>query len=64
MDKSGSHVPVSLLACLEDLSAVGGYAWGASGLAHMYRQLGLASRSQVHGIGGYMTLMQVIFIYS
>ena len=60
VDKSGSHVPVALLASLDDLGAISGYAWGASALAYMYRQLGLASRAGVSGIAGYMTLIQVL----
>ncbi|XP_052179873.1 protein MAIN-LIKE 1-like [Diospyros lotus] len=58
VDKSGSMISISYLALLEDLSISGTYAWGAACLAYLYRQLGIASRRDVKGICGYLTLLE------
>ncbi|XP_052177965.1 protein MAIN-LIKE 1-like isoform X2 [Diospyros lotus] len=58
VDKSGTMISVSYLALLEDLSVSGTYAWGAACLAYLYRQLGIASRRDVKGICGYLTLLE------
>ena len=57
-DKSGTRVSVQYLEPLLDLGQVHTYAWGAAGLAFMYRQLGLATRSGVKQIAGYITLLE------
>ena len=58
VDKSGTRVPIAYLALLRHLDRVRTYAWGAGALAHLYRQLGIASRASVRQISGYMTLLQ------
>jgi len=60
VNKSCTMILVSYLALLEDLSVSGTYAWGATCLAYLYRQLGIASRRDVKGICGYLTLLEVI----
>lgn len=57
-DKSGTRVPIAYLCLLRDLDRVSTYAWGTAALAYLYRQLGIASRSSVRQISGYMTLLQ------
>ncbi|XP_028068168.1 protein MAIN-LIKE 1-like [Camellia sinensis] len=57
-DKSGGKVPVVYLGLLMDLGSIHTYAWGATALAFLYRQLGYASRSSVKQMGGYMTLLE------
>ncbi|KAG5565581.1 hypothetical protein RHGRI_001482 [Rhododendron griersonianum] len=37
------------------------YAWGVGALGFLYRQLGQASRSHVKQMGGYTTLLEVVF---
>ena len=51
-DKSGTRVAVGYLREVHDLAVVPGIAWGASALAYLYRQLGLASRVGVRQIDG------------
>lgn len=58
-DKSGDRISVNFLKLLEDPQDVKSYAWGAAALAHMYRQLGCASRAGVRQISGYLTLLEV-----
>ena len=58
VDKSGMRVPIAYLSLLRDLGRVSTFAWGAGALAHLYRQLGVASRASVRQMSGYMTLLQ------
>ena len=39
------------------------WSWGGMGLAFLYEQLSLTSDSSVASIGGYMTLLVVIFVF-
>ena len=57
-DKSGTRVPVLYLRLLMNLDQARTYAWGAAALAHLYRQLGFATRSGVRQIAGYLTLLE------
>ncbi|KAK1304873.1 hypothetical protein QJS10_CPB11g00705 [Acorus calamus] len=57
-DKTGTHVSVEYLQYLLDLKKVKDHAWGAATLAHLYRQLGIASRAKCKQISGYLTLLQ------
>jgi hypothetical protein len=59
VDKSSVRVPVSFLRLLENLEEVNMYSWGAACLAHLYRQLGCASRYATTQIAGYTTLIEV-----
>ena len=43
---------------LTDIDAISSYAWGAAALAFLYRQLGLASRTGVKQIAGYLKLLE------
>lgn len=57
-DKSGTRVSIQYLDPLLQLDRIHTYAWGAAGLAHLYRQLGLATRRDVKQIAGYLTLLE------
>ncbi|KAK1257808.1 hypothetical protein QJS04_geneDACA023589 [Acorus gramineus] len=41
---------------MEDIASVG---WGVAALAHLYRQLGIASRAKCRQISGFLTLLEV-----
>lgn len=57
-DKTGNKISVYYLQSLMDLGSVGNIAWGMGVLAHLYRQMGLATRSGVRQISGNLTLLQ------
>ena len=61
-DKTKSKVSIYYLGCLRDLSKVGQIGWGMAILAHLYRQLGQASRSGVRWICGCLTLLVVRYL--
>ncbi|XP_028051734.1 protein MAIN-LIKE 1-like [Camellia sinensis] len=58
VDKTTIRVSVVYLKLLEDLNLVHSYAWGAAALAFLYKQLGMATKSTVRQIAGYMTLLE------
>ena len=58
-DKSSTRVPVYYLSLLMDLGRVHHYAWGDAALAYLYRQLGIATRTDVRQIVGYLSLLKV-----
>ncbi|CAL5377741.1 unnamed protein product [Camellia sinensis] len=49
---------IHYLQLLKDLNLVHSYAWGAAALAFLYRQLGMATKSTVRQIAGYMTVVK------
>ena len=51
------------LKAFRDLGQSGGYAWGVVALVHMYDQLDEASRTTTRQIAGYLTLLQVNFVF-
>src|SRR5262249_34444645 len=53
----GSSISLRFLTCLEDLSAVGSYAWGAAMLAHLFYHLSRTSRSNT-GISDFGPFLQ------
>ncbi|CAN1781562.1 Protein MAIN-LIKE 2, partial [Linum perenne] len=65
-DRSGSYVHLFFLPLLEDITAIGEYAWGAAALSWLYRELGWCafriesspSCGHIGDIGGWMTLVQ------
>ncbi|XP_021847512.2 protein MAINTENANCE OF MERISTEMS-like [Spinacia oleracea] len=57
-DKSKSRLSAKVLLDLDTLDDVGEYSWGSACLAYLYRQLGVASRSESRGIGGCLALLQ------
>lgn len=57
-DKSKTHVHISLLNPLKNLGNISNYSWGSATLAFLYRQLGLATRSGVKQIAGFLCLLE------
>ncbi|XP_012828838.1 PREDICTED: serine/threonine-protein phosphatase 7 long form homolog [Erythranthe guttata] len=57
-DRSVDRFKPTWMRYSSDLEHVGEYAWGAAVLAHLYRQLGLASRAHVKGLQGCTLLLQ------
>ena len=62
-NKSATHVHVVHLDTFRDLAQSVSYAWGAATLVHMYDQLNEASQSTTRQIVGYLTLLQVNFVF-
>lgn len=62
IDKSMTYVGMQYVLPLVNLNRVHRFAWGACALAHLYDELSEVSKSKVKQLGGYMTLLQVIFI--
>ena len=62
-NKSATYVHVVHLDAFRDLGQSGGYAWGVAALVHMYDQLDEASRTTTRQIAGYLTLLQVNFVF-
>lgn len=58
-DKSGTRVNVGYLKYLENLDDVCKLAWGASGLAYLYKGMGDASKHNVKQIMGFLALLEV-----
>ncbi|KAK9714639.1 hypothetical protein RND81_06G108600 [Saponaria officinalis] len=58
VDKSGDRVIARMLCFFEDLSAVSDYAWGATTLAYLYRELGMVTREGAQGVSGCLSLLQ------
>ncbi|CAN0915847.1 Protein MAIN-LIKE 1 [Linum grandiflorum] len=57
-DTTGSCAKIGILESLADVRKIREYAWGAATLAHMYRELGKASRAKSMNFCGCMTLLQ------
>ena len=62
-NKSATYVHVVHLDVFRDLGQSGGYAWGVAALVHMYDQLDEASRTTTRQMAGYLTLLQVNFVF-
>ena len=62
-NKSATYVHVVHLDAFLDLAQSGGYAWGVAALIHMYDQLDEASRTTTRQLAGYLTLLQVNFVF-
>ena len=62
-NKSATYVHVVHLDAFRDLAHSGGYAWGVAALVHMYDQLDEACRTTTRQLAGYLTLLQVNFVF-
>ena len=62
-NKSATNVHVVHLEAFRDLGQSAGYAWGVATLVHMYDQLDEASRTTTQQLAGYLTLLQVNFVF-
>jgi len=52
------------MLAIRDLANIGTWSWGAMRLDFLYEQLNLTSSSNVGSVGGYMSLLVVIFFFS
>jgi hypothetical protein len=59
--KNSITVNLLWLLALQDLDRVGDWSWGRMRLAFLYEQLSLTSDSAVSVVGGYMTLLVIIY---
>ncbi|KAL5726059.1 protein-serine/threonine phosphatase [Ranunculus cassubicifolius] len=59
-DKSGAKVSLTWLKDLSDVAGIHKKAWGLAALVYLYKQLGIASRSHVQQICGYMQLIEFL----
>ena len=55
--KSAMSISVSYLNMFVDLQSCGRFTWGATALAHLYKQLGNASLAHTRQLVGYLTLL-------
>lgn len=62
LDKSGTHVQLSVLFLLRDLEEVGTFSWDSFVLACLYRELCRATRPNINKISGPLILLQVCAI--
>jgi len=51
------------MLAIRDLATIDIWAWGVMRLAFLYEQLNLTYNSHVGFVGGYMTLLVVIFYF-
>jgi len=61
--KNSKTINLLWMLAIRDLVNIGTWAWGAMGLAFFYEQLNLTYSSHVRAVGGYMTLLVVIFYF-
>ncbi|XP_050223492.1 protein MAIN-LIKE 1-like [Mercurialis annua] len=59
VDKSGHRIrPACLWEMRDGATDATTYSWASATLAYLYRQLGIASRGDCHGLSGCLTLLQ------
>jgi hypothetical protein len=61
--KNSISVNLLWLLALQDLDKLGDWSWGTMTLAFLYDQLSFTSDSAVKALGGYMTLLVVIYFF-
>jgi len=62
-DKNSKTINLLWMLAIWDLANISTWSWGAKGLAFLYEQLNLTSSPHVGSIGGYMSLLVVIYIF-
>ena len=62
--KNNKTINLLLLFVIQNLDELGGWSWGGMGLAFLYEHLSLTSSSHAGAVGGYMSLLVVIYIFS
>jgi hypothetical protein len=62
--KNSKTINLLWLLAIRNLDELGEWSWGGMGLAFLYEQLSLTSSSHVGAVGGYMSLLVVIYIFS
>ena len=61
--KNNKTINLLWMLAIRYLANIGTWSWGAMGLAFLYEQLNLTSSPHVGSIGGYMSLLVVIYIF-
>jgi len=61
--KNNKTINLVWMLAIQNLDDIGTWSWGGMRLAFLYEQLNLTSNSLVGAIGGYMTLLVVIYIF-
>ena len=59
--KNSKTINLLWMLAIRNLDELGEWSWGGMGLAFLYEQLSLTSSSHVGAVGGYMSLLVVIF---
>ena len=62
-NKNNKSVSLIWLLAFQDLDMLGDWLWGGMTLAFLYFQLSLPFDTKVKVVGGYMTLLKVIYIF-
>ena len=63
VSKNSKTINLMWLFAIRNLDELGEWSWGGIGLAFLYEQLSLTSSSHVGAVGGYMSLLVVIFFF-
>jgi len=61
--KNNKTINLLWMLVIRDLEDIGTWSWVGMGLAFLYEQLNLTSSKHVGAIGGYMTLLVVIYYF-
>jgi hypothetical protein len=61
--KNNKTINLLWMLAIWDLADIGTWSWGAMGLAFLYEHLNLTSNSHVGSVGGYMSLLVVIYVF-
>jgi len=61
--KNIKTINILWMLAIRNIDDLGTWSWGGMGLAFLYEQLNLTSSSHVGAVGGYMTLLVVIFFF-
>jgi len=61
--KNSKTISMLWMLAIGNLDDIGIWSWGGMGLAFLYDQLNLTSSEHVGSVGGYMTLLVVIYYF-
>jgi len=61
--KNSKTINLLWMLVIRNLDELGEWSWGGMGLAFLYEQLSLTSSSHVGAVGGYISLLVVIFFF-
>jgi len=61
--KNSKTINLLWMLTIRDLANIGTWSWSVMRLAFLYEQLNLTSSEHVGSIGGYITLLMVIYFY-
>jgi len=62
-DKNNQTINLLWLHVLHDLEELDEWSWGGMRLAFLYEQLSLTSDPSMRAVGGYMSLLVVIYFF-